>query len=1108
MQSLENVSSSLAEDRKRVARSGFGPRSVTLNLADEEDGPEEHEQRSARKAFQTSIQRLMAVNWFTERPGVKHVHVAARTRLLFETGPSEHEKAMLGSVLSSYALMSKSTELLQSFQHELHGIHGFLDELGVSATQAPQTPGAVGRRENYAGGNLDSSRILALAVKAVHKAKWFALRTCWKEFMQKQDEDLTMLRKHHGELQEQFEETRLEYLREVAALRDQIRVRSDFEFEIDRKGGDVVYFYDPAKALSAKESEYVLHTLKEKLQMLLERSADNGVSIDLGQLQKLQEMKEHKEVVELKRFVAKQSNELKDIKRLVATMKQDSGDTGPASRKRKEIQEQIILDLEDKVTDLRSDLFRSQDELKKTRSEATRREEGLRADLTELEGGLRDMQGEQQSLYTQIQAQSRQLEQAQQHQGEQSFQESKLLAELKASRQTNQGLRQIVRRVRLAHGASAMKMLTAAEKQMFSLVDSLEPDSLPPTPVTQKKIVNSSPHAAGNNAARQETLELKVESTRSLNSFDDADSTDAVDTEPKTESLSSTKEGLLALLEESHDQLEEVFRDREELLQRMQELERENHELREGMRKQSQKVLYFEAQNSFEVHQQLGNYIDLLCGRVKGKAADAVGLGKDEAGTGSPDDPLSMPRTLSEVDLDLQTASKEADAALEAASEGLQQSADRSLNSTDADLLKELQEKNMLCQRRKMDLEVQSLALRIQDATAKWQSSQEELRGSEYQGEHSEPKGPCNCRAAQILRELEGFVPNLLTLLGQVGQKMQSQIAENMQLHEALLSVSDGLHQATSAMESSPEVRGNKVLQRCLTRMKSLRQEEMPSVFQRLYRGGTTKSFRRAAQIEKERKAEFLRSAVIFISRGKPREELATSRTEPDVEPPTQPPPIRTTSYSLPATAAVASRRFSRGRLKAAAKDSEQDSPKLPTPRDGGALNLDPKVSTTTATVIDANADFLQQGFMHPRAPSKRTSLTALQPPNHARTLQLSPDPTLTVQDFSLQDLEAPPSRRSLSPVAVEGRSPSKAKKRDSLRTASKTVNSLGSEDAVDRSFDVSPRLKLSSQQLQLPDATSARIRRRHTETSSLAPVLPPAQKSPARRASLQLNLS
>lgn len=151
---------------------------------------------------------------------------------------TEAESAFLGKVLSFVPVMARTSKLMRPF----------LDE---------------------GDGSLHE-----LAARSLHQAKVMTIRTVWKDLMEPLKEEIEKSKQRHNTLQDQFREARTEFLREIATLRDEARVRGDPEkFLGQGQLKDVMFFFEPMKTLQPHELQFCLEVIKEKLKMIFEGNA-------------------------------------------------------------------------------------------------------------------------------------------------------------------------------------------------------------------------------------------------------------------------------------------------------------------------------------------------------------------------------------------------------------------------------------------------------------------------------------------------------------------------------------------------------------------------------------------------------------------------------------------------------------------------------------------------------------------------------------------------------------------------------------------------------------------------------------------------------------------
>ena len=85
----------------------------------------------------------------------------------------------------------------------------------------------------------------------------------------------------------------------------------------------VVYFFDPAKALTPKETEFMLLAVKEKLTMILESNPRVAGCVDLGQFEKLKELKENQEIQEMRQALVRKGHEIAELRQTVTQQQEE-----------------------------------------------------------------------------------------------------------------------------------------------------------------------------------------------------------------------------------------------------------------------------------------------------------------------------------------------------------------------------------------------------------------------------------------------------------------------------------------------------------------------------------------------------------------------------------------------------------------------------------------------------------------------------------------------------------------------------------------------------------------------------------------------------------------
>lgn len=1080
MQSLELVSSSLRDDRKRVTLRSTVP-TLNFDLIEDDENAQAwtgDETKSIRHHFQAAVQKLMAVGWMTERPGVDRSVVRNIASRWQQRAPDDTEKKMLGQILGNWSLMMKTCELLQGFQHELLGIEGFFDELGVnpvsSETGSPRATWQRGELVTPRRLDTKAQKVMDLAVKVIHQAKWSSLRICYHKVVENLEKELHDLKGRHEELQDQFQKIRLEYLQEVAALRDQVRVRGEVEHAIDAKTEDIVYYFEPTKALTAAESEFVFNTVKEKVLMILESNPRVATTVDLGQVEKLKEMCETKMVTDLKKTLVDKANELKEVKRVLAMM-QNPNSKNKMDAKSLEVKDSMIVDLEEKVSDLRCDTMRLQEEVKveKARSKAAFvSQEHLREECQEVHDALKDSEGERMSLLAKTESLHTYVEEMRHSEEQLMSREQQLTEQVKAAQKTNEGLARIVQRLRWAYRGQDAALLTEEERNELKLLEAVLSPSAPPSPTQSAFPRPILPKGVGGAHVHLQPIGA-IGPTPPMQEEKNGGSAEI--------RLGASREELLGLLDDAHDQLQESWKTSDGHLSRIDELHEENLRLREALQRQSEGLLIMDSQ-PFDITY----YADLLSSKIQDDHAggDAAGATASAAwGDSSSPPEEGLPVSFQ----DLQAKLREASSRAAASAQDLKKLTEGEV--TDEEKAGEIRQYRMDCLREQVDLEFQCLGAQLREAMADWQASGEE------QGQI------CSCGSSKAAAHFKALSLRLLDMLKQLGQKTQSTSSENLQLRQDLLAMSNRLKDATQNLKTSKLLSDDKNLQQALTSLSHVSETHMPAVFDRLYRNAGSKTSSRIRELRNQNRAELMKSAVLHLVKGAVRMKSSATTVMDSQPKPEMALPLRELQEkfadSLPITVQTMlppTPRLSRSQV---VPKQESKLPSITTIGDVPSRSDTEERSPKTTNVQD----------MVSSARSPRDNFASGETPQSIHMQVPGPTHTLTVITHSLQVNEesAPtrsPSKRSphntlrvIEDTSQPGSPMSPGSRTASKRRISKNSGRLQPLDGAGRNAFT------QDMELQVQTPLSARYaERRHTETS--LPVPPtPHKKRPSHTA-------
>jgi len=156
-------------------------------------------------------------------------------------------------------------------------------------------------------------KLTSLAVCAFHGAKAGVAGAAWTGFVQPLLDELERVKHQTEALQRKFCSARTEYLREVSALRDEVRVRGDPESCLNHRSTDVTFFYEPLDALSIEEKDFVMKIVTEKLKMIFETNAKVAKTLDFGQVSQLEGLFVASEARHLKEALVQRQKESFDL---------------------------------------------------------------------------------------------------------------------------------------------------------------------------------------------------------------------------------------------------------------------------------------------------------------------------------------------------------------------------------------------------------------------------------------------------------------------------------------------------------------------------------------------------------------------------------------------------------------------------------------------------------------------------------------------------------------------------------------------------------------------------------------------------------------------------
>lgn len=197
----------------------------------------------------------------------------------FSLAPSLEEQVFTSSILTAHPVMTRSSKLMQRWGSAL-GMR-FLSHRaslpGGLEGDGKQTP-------------LNSpSELMAIVVETIHQTKISVARAAWKSMsgpMDKLRDEVASSKRRYETLKQQFDNARTSYLKEVSALRDEVRHRADPSLwgGFQNDASDVKFFVDPLHMLSPGELEFANAVIVEKLKMIFEANPCAAKMVDFAQV--------------------------------------------------------------------------------------------------------------------------------------------------------------------------------------------------------------------------------------------------------------------------------------------------------------------------------------------------------------------------------------------------------------------------------------------------------------------------------------------------------------------------------------------------------------------------------------------------------------------------------------------------------------------------------------------------------------------------------------------------------------------------------------------------------------------------------------------------------
>jgi len=234
--------------------------------------------------------RLMNATRAFRREGVEQKHTKTYGNW-FDRGTTLEERAFVSRLLSSAQLMRVSSTTLRGFHTPL-----FAD-----------------------GAPVDRQDLANIASKSIHQLKVWTAQIAYRFHNKPNVEALKVAAGRHEALTATFRETRTAYLKELAYLRDMVKLRQDPLANIDAFM-EVRQFWDPVIMLSPVELKFLKDCVEEKLKMIFENNPTVAKTVDLGQIERLRTLVESNECTELRAALSRKMTALTSAEKEIVNL--------------------------------------------------------------------------------------------------------------------------------------------------------------------------------------------------------------------------------------------------------------------------------------------------------------------------------------------------------------------------------------------------------------------------------------------------------------------------------------------------------------------------------------------------------------------------------------------------------------------------------------------------------------------------------------------------------------------------------------------------------------------------------------------------------------------
>lgn len=601
---------------------------------------------------------------------------------------SEEEQSMVSHLLAYSPLMKLVHELFTEFQAAIwqsqpfqcnrrrttafknHAEKELATSAGFNGFAMSTVTGPPAEAEDPPGFVKDRGELASLVTQLFSRLKFNTIRSCYWEIVEPIKKEGAIKQKRYEMMRDQLAKLRREYLTEIAALRDEQRMRVDPEMMLHKEGpdspSDVKFFFEPTHGLTTDETEFVYTVVHEKLKMLFETSTSGVQSVNFDQLDRLKDLVESSQIPLLKESLAQSGRESEKLSRQVASLERElkrSGGGGRGDHDDKVVQG-MMSHLEKQASELRADKLDLQRQLRQLQGDpdALRRIEKEKDDLA---AALRRAEEEVGACGQELAQMKGSLDHAEEEWVRQRMLSENLEDSVKSANAKNAGLNKSVDRLQQA---KRLEQRSVDRLQQANRLEQRDAEGrvvvAPPNATTEKgqlvsahdlgsaargaSLTNTTGEASGLPALPGEANSVRQgrhvsgqhqdSEGLSLDGSKLASASWRTDTTARLEKA-SINNPLLAdaarALRDAEAEAQALRRDHEALLARDRAQKLEARQLREQLRKQAAGILDLDAENALSQAADLRSLVRKIT-RVPG-AAGQVSDGEDDADSNGAD---------------------------------------------------------------------------------------------------------------------------------------------------------------------------------------------------------------------------------------------------------------------------------------------------------------------------------------------------------------------------------------------------------------------------------------------------------------------------------------